>query len=136
MFKKSLLTVVALGFLGAFASAASAIVPPKVCPSINKLNKTIFTWAEFSEETNEYVALNISDYGTSNRWGFVIARINANDEASALKLANKSLSSLAGKPAPYQFQGEQYWECNYAIGNGYIAVTVTPVPANVKRFVH
>jgi hypothetical protein len=38
-------------------------------------------------------------------------------------------SVLVGRPAPYQYNGQNFWECDYAIGNGYFAAAITPVPA-------
>lgn len=136
MLKESLLAVTVVGFLGTFACGVFAIVPPKSCPKVSSLNKTIFTFAQYVPEDNEYVVGNISDYGTSNRWGFIVARIHASDGGKALNLANKSMSTLSGNPDLYQHQNENFWQCNYAIGHGYIAVAITPVPANVRSFVH
>jgi Domain of unknown function (DUF4949) len=113
-------------------SAMSHAFPPKpsACPSAALIKAGGLAYAEFDE--GSYIALQISQYGTSKLWGFGIGDIQASSPEQALSIGYQALASLNGSPTPLPIQSENLWACLYSTNSGHLAAAFTPVPMGAK----
>ena len=90
---------------------------PEGCPSINAIQTVGFDSA--GKDNDHYSVCQTSNYDTSNKWTFVIWRVNASSQYEAYSKAIAALATLSGSPEPEYLNG--HFVCRYNIGDAYTA---------------
>jgi hypothetical protein len=98
---------------------------PEKCPSVSSIITEGLNYVEKNGET--YIAAQVSRYGTSDTWGFVVWEIAATSTEDALNKGQNALSSLSYRAGPTYIASENVWACLYHTANGYKAAALTPI---------
>lgn len=89
-------------FIGAFIITGSVFASQDgLCPDINDIKAEGISMAEVVAPAL-YITYNISNYNTTNTWGFIIAPLQGEDEATVIDAANEVLSNMSAPGIPEQ----------------------------------
>lgn len=120
---RTILTAIA----GALLFAGSAYARQDLeCPSLGAIKTEGFTMAvEFS--AGFYYAFNLSNYGSDNNWGFLIAPVEGGSQNEAIEMANEILSSMTAEGVPHDLEG-----CEYDTANPWVIAVAVKDPNLIK----
>ena len=85
-----------------------------------------------------YFVSSINNFDTKDNWVFLMGLIEAENEAQAIKRANKLVQRLSGQPLPQTKESGEEWACIYSLPGEYFAMAITSddMPLSTKAMMY